>query len=142
MGLNRVGELTAFQGRWQQFGESPLKICDTGHNTEAFKFIVEQALRSTNGTIHWVLGAASDKDIDGFLNQLPKQRSQYYWTSTNSPRCLSGSELAKRAQTLRPGPFFKSVQEALAAAEVNANPEDLIFVGGSTFVVADLTLIP
>ena len=142
LGFEHVSEHTGLRGRWEQFGSEPKRICDTGHNGEAFHYIVPQALCECSGTVHWILGAANDKDLQAFFSHLPKERSAYYWTGCSSPRCHSGETL--RAEALNSGiegTAFARVQEALDSALEQAQNNDLIFVGGSTFVVADLNLI-
>ena len=92
------------------------------------------------GRVHWILGAAVEKDSKAILSLLPKS-SSYYFTSCSSPRGKSGEELAKEAALLGlHGTHFTDVNSALSAAKKEATSEDLIFIGGSTFVIADLEL--
>lgn len=140
LGLQKVTELTGFFGRWSTISREPRVVCDTGHNTHAFELLVQQALAECEGKLHWVLGTANDKDSQGILSLLPKN-SSFYWTSCSSPRGKDSRVLAKEAEELGlRGMSFASVMLALEAAKSNAAAEDLIFVGGSTFVVADLKL--
>lgn len=140
LGLTRVTELTGFFGRWSEVSTSPRVVCDTGHNPEAFRQLVAQAERECTGSIHWVLGAAADKDSSGMIALLPTH-SHFYWTSCSSPRCKTGEALQEEAAVLgKIGLKFESVSSALEAARKGASENDLIFVGGSTFVVADLEL--
>ena len=139
-GFKHVNELTGFFGRWSTIGHSPRVVCDTGHNYHAFVHLVEQAERESRGRIHWILGAAIDKDSKAILSLLPKT-SSYYFTSCSSPRGKEGEELAKEANILGlTSSSFTDVNSALKAAKKEAAAEDLIFIGGSTFVIADLEL--
>ena len=139
-GFKRVSDLTGFFGRWSIIGHSPRIVCDTGHNSHAFVHLVEQAERECLGRIHWILGAAVEKDSKAILSLLPKS-SSYYFTSFSSPRGKSGEELAKEADLLGlHSTHFTDVNSALSAAKKEATSEDLIFIGGSTFVIADLEL--
>ncbi len=142
LGLNRVVKNTALAGRWMEIDTSPLTICDNGHNAHAFEYLVPQAQAAANGAhIHWILGSAGDKDFGSILRLLPIEKSTYYWTGATSPRCAPAAELAEKAANYgRYGNHFSHVREALAAAQANASEQDVIFIGGSTFVVADLDL--
>ena len=139
LGFSRVVVNTGLQGRWQKIQSRPTVICDTGHNEHALRHIVQQAHNEANH-VHWVLGMAADKEHAKALQWFPKTDS-FYWTSTQSKRCLSSEQLAKIADEIGyNGATHTSVEEALNAAINLAKEDDLIFVGGSTFVVADLKL--
>ena len=139
LGFSRVVVNTGLQGRWQKIQSRPTVICDTGHNEHALRHIVQQAHNEANH-VHWVLGMAADKEHAKALQWFPKTDS-FYWTSTQSKRCLSSDQLAKIADEIGyNGAIYTSVEEALNAAINLAKEDDLIFVGGSTFVVADLKL--
>ena len=139
LGFSRVVGNTGLQGRWQKIQSRPTVICDTGHNEHALRHIVQQAHNEANH-VHWVLGMAADKEHAKALQWFPKTDS-FYWTSTQSKRCLSSDQLAKIADEIGyNGATYTSVEEALNAAINLAKEDDLIFVGGSTFVVADLKL--
>ena len=139
LGFSRVIQNTGLQGRWQQIGANPNIICDTGHNEHALKHIVKQAHEVANH-VHWVLGMASDKEHGRVLNVFPKTDS-FYWTSSSSPRTIDSAALAEIALTSGyHGAAYFNVQEALNTAIKHAKEDDLIFVGGSTFVVADLNI--
>jgi len=139
LGFSRVVVNTGLQGRWQKIQSRPTVICDTGHNEHALRHIVQQAHNEANH-VHWVLGMAADKEHAKALQWFPKTDS-FYWTSTQSKRCLSSNQLAKIADEIGyNGATYTSVEEALNAAINLAKEDDLIFVGGSTFVVADLKL--
>ena len=139
LGFSRVIQNTGLQGRWQQIGDNPIIICDTGHNEHALKQIVKQAHEAANH-VHWVLGMAADKEHAKALNVFPKTDS-FYWTSSSSLRTIDSVALAEIALTSGyHGAAYSNVQEALNTAIKHAKADDLIFVGGSTFVVADLKI--
>lgn len=137
-GLLSVVKNTELLGRWQILGESPLVICDTGHNKEGIEEIVNQLEKTKYNTLHIVFGAVNDKSIDTVLDLLPK-KAQYYFCQANIPRALDVNVLFELAQKkgLR-GRKYKSVKEALYSAKENVLENDLIFIGGSTFVVAEV----
>ena len=137
-GMAGVVGLTGIKGRWQTLYEQPKVICDTGHNTAALKVTVAELGRLCEGVLHMVLGFVNDKDINGMLEVLPKQ-AHYYFCSATVPRSMDAQELATMAKSF--GLIGRSISdpnEALAAARKQASPNDLIFIGGSTFVVAEL----
>src|SRR5210317_645505 len=139
LGFSRVVVNTGLQGRWQKIQSRPTVICDTGHNEHALRHIVQQAHNEANHVL-WVLVMAADKEHAKALQWFPKTDS-FYWTSTQSKRFLSSDQLAKIADEIGyNGATYTSVEEALNAAINLAKEDDLIFVGGSTFVVADLKL--
>lgn len=137
-GLKNVQSLTGLMGRWQKISENPLIYCDTGHNADGMKHVVDQINRTPHNKLHMVIGAAADKNIDGILALLPKNAT-YYFTQAAIPRALNHEELKmKAAEHQLYGYSYSSVELALAAAKGAYNPNDLIFVGGSTFVVAEV----
>ena len=141
LGFTRVVANTGLQGRWMIIGEEPRTVCDTGHNGHAFSELVPQAQRESEGTIHWVLGSASDKDFKKVLELLPKDESKYYWTGSSSLRTAPPEVLGELAASMGYyGNHYNSVRDAWDAAKNNAEPKDLIFIGGSTFIIADLAL--
>ena len=135
--LSNVMLNTGLQGRWQTLGHAPLIICDTAHNKEGVTWVVKQLKMQTFKQLHMVIGFVKDKDVTGILKLLPAD-AQYYFTQANIPRALDAAELKTKAVVfgLR-GDSYGSVQEAFAAAKANAFKEDFIFIGGSTFVVAE-----
>ncbi|MCC3159086.1 bifunctional folylpolyglutamate synthase/dihydrofolate synthase [Hymenobacter sp. 15J16-1T3B] len=137
-GLRQVRELTGLRGRWQVIGRRPLTICDTGHNEAGIRLVVQQLSRLRYERLHVVLGMVADKDLGKVLALLPREAT-YYFCAAGIPRALPATELAAQAEGhgLR-GPVCGSVAEALAEARRQAGPEDVIFVGGSTFVVAEV----
>jgi len=138
IGFNKVVDLTGIKGRWQILGENPKIICDTGHNRAAMEYIVQELQAIKQGRLHMVLGFVNDKDINSMLEILP-QDAWYYFCSAKVPRSLAAEDLCKLADTfgLR-GQVIIDTNNALASARKAAHKQDLIFVGGSTFVVAEL----
>ncbi len=137
-GFARVTSLTGLMGRWQQLEEHPDVVCDTGHNTGGMSYVAEQLAQYPCRHLHIVMGMVSDKDADGVLSLLPAD-AEYYFTRAKVARAMPEETLQAAALRHRlHGHCFPTVREALAAAKRNASPSDLIFVGGSTFVVADL----
>jgi dihydrofolate synthase/folylpolyglutamate synthase len=136
-GLEEVAALTGLMGRWQVLSEQPLVICDTGHNEDGVKWVVRQLLKSSCEKLHIVWGMVGDKDVRGILKLLPPH-AVYYFTQAALPRSLDARELQHLAllHGLQ-GQFYPTVAEAAAAAKKNAGDNDLIFIGGSTFVVAE-----
>ena len=137
-GLMQVVALTGLQGRWQQLGEKPLIIADTGHNEAGIRLIVQQLSRLSYQTLRMVIGVVNDKDVKTMLSLLPKQAT-YYFTNANIPRALPANELQALAKNYDLiGKSYPSVQEALNAAKNDASTNDVIFVGGSNFIVAEV----
>lgn len=139
-GLLKVVKNTGLQGRWQQLGENPKIICDTAHNKHGLAVVMNQIQKETFDNLHIVLGVVNDKDLDSILPLFPKN-AQYYFCRPDSSRGLATEILkvaAKKYNLL--GEKYDSVSEAFAAAKQNATENDFIYVGGSTFVVAELPL--
>jgi dihydrofolate synthase/folylpolyglutamate synthase len=135
--LNLI-ENTGMQGRWQILSREPLCITDTGHNEAGISHIVKQFSSISYKKLHFVLGMVSDKSIDALLQMLPKD-AHYYFCKANIPRALAAEELTMKAKMFGlNGEMYESVQEAYSSAMKNAKSEDLVFVGGSTFVVAEV----
>ncbi len=133
-----VTRLTGLMGRWQQLQSSPRLICDTGHNTGGIQYIVRQLRNERYRNLRMVIGMVNDKDITGVLAMLPKDAT-YYFTRASIPRALPQEQLQDLAvKAGLNGKSFPTVQQAVEAAEKESRPDDLIFVGGSTFIVADL----
>jgi len=137
-GFNTVVEQTGIAGRWQVLNKKPLTICDTGHNVDGIKEIISQIISTPHNKLHFVLGMVNDKEIDGILTLLPKEAT-YYFCKANIPRSFDQDSLKEKARQFNlPGDSYISVSEAYANAVSNANDNDLIFIGGSTFVVAEV----
>ncbi|WP_022823726.1 bifunctional folylpolyglutamate synthase/dihydrofolate synthase [Hymenobacter norwichensis] len=137
-GLRNVRQLTGFRGRWTILGRRPLVVCDTGHNEAGLRFITAQLVRLPRRRLHFVLGVVNDKDVSKMLLLLPTDAT-YYFCQASIPRALPAAELAAQAAAvgLR-GEAYGPVPAAVAAARAAATAEDVVFIGGSTFVVADL----
>lgn len=137
-GFANVCKLTGLMGRWQTIETSPKVICDTGHNVGGISYIVEQLKHETYKHLHIVIGMVNDKDISGVLSLLPKD-AYYYFTQASVKRALPAEEMAPKAYAANlQGGYYDNVQTALEAAKAKADKDDLIFVGGSSFIVADL----
>lgn len=136
--LKRVKELTGLQGRWQTLAKNPLMICDTGHNKAGIAEVVQNIQQTPHEKLHMVIGMVKDKDITAVLSLLP-QNAIYYFCQPELERALPAQELAEKAASFNlSGQVFNSVATALAEAKLKAQPKDLIFIGGSTFVVAEI----
>lgn len=137
-GFAHVVELTGLMGRWQKLQDSPTLICDTGHNTGGIAYIAQQLRAQPCHRLHIVLGMVNDKDIRGVLALLPHE-ADYYFTQASVKRALPADELVRLGtEAGLKGEAFANVPAAVRAAQKRSLPEDFIFVGGSTFVVADL----
>ncbi len=137
-GIERVKENTGLRGRWQTLATKPLTIADSGHNREGIMEVVENLKAIHYHKLHFVLGVVNDKSLDGMLKLLP-QDAEYYFCKADIPRGLAADELAIQAAGHGlSGNVFASVVAALQAAQAQAREDDLIFVGGSTFVVAEV----
>jgi dihydrofolate synthase/folylpolyglutamate synthase len=139
-GLLKVVKNTGLQGRWQQLGENPKIICDTAHNKHGLAVVMNQIQKETFENLHIVLGVVNDKDLDSILPLFPK-KAQYYFCKPDSSRGLP-TEILKEAAEKHDlfGEKYESVESAFAEAKKNASKNDFIYVGGSTFVVAELPL--
>jgi dihydrofolate synthase/folylpolyglutamate synthase len=136
--LKNVKRLTGLMGRWQIISDKPLTICDVGHNKEGIDLVVKQIGKTPHKILHFILGVVNDKDISGILGLLPKE-ANYYFCKATIPRGMNADELKALAEKYYlQGHAFPSVREAFHTAQANAGENDLIFVGGSTFVVAEV----
>jgi len=135
--LKTVGN-TQLLGRWQVLSSNPQIICDTAHNEDGIKEIAKQLSNSKYKQLHIVFGTVNDKNLDTILPYLPKD-AKYYFCNANIVRAINAEDLKQKAAKHQlKGKIFPSVKGALTCAKDNANPKDLIFVGGSTFVVAEV----
>ena len=135
-GFSRVVENTGIMGRWQKLNDKPLVITDAGHNYDGIRQIVSQ-LKSFPNKKHIVFGTVEDKDLSKILRLLPVG-ALYYFAQAKIPRALDATELKNLANNLKlKGDSYSSVSEAIGKALRNASDNDLIFVGGSTFVAAE-----
>ena len=137
-GIAHVIRNTGLYGRWQQLAEHPYTICDTGHNIDGITEIIAQLAECKYTKLHFVIGMVNDKDINSVLKILPKD-AVYYFCKASIPRAMDENILAEqaRANGLQ-GDTYQTVAEAYAAARTNAAPDDMIYIGGSTFVVAEV----
>ena len=137
-GFWNVVKNTGLQGRWQQLGSNPKIICDTAHNKHGLEIVMKQLQREEFDTLHFVLGVVNDKDLDDVLPLFPKN-AKYYFCKPNIPRGLDALILEEKAFNFGlNGKAFNSVTEAYEEAKKNTSESDLIYVGGSTFVVAEI----
>ena len=137
-GIEKVIRNTGLQGRWQTLAQNPLTICDTGHNIDGITEITKQLKNCSYRQLHFVIGMVNDKDIESVLQILP-QDAIYYFCKASIPRALNEEELAQKARKIGlQGNCFPTVQAAYTAAQKQASPEDMIYIGGSTFVVAEV----
>ena len=153
-GFAEVCTLTGLRGRWEILSQSPLTICDTGHNGHGIRYVAEQLRRfissplnqggSRGASLHIILGMVNDKDIDTVLGLLPTE-AVYYFTQPATSRALPAEELLRRwlalhpiANTQSPIAAYPTVREALTAAQEAASADDIIFIGGSNYVVGEV----
>jgi len=137
-GLAQVVKNTGLEGRWQQLGAAPKIICDTAHNTHGLSIVLNQIQKEPFDQLHFVFGVVNDKDLDEVLPLFPKN-AIYYFCKPNIPRGLEAAILAQKATPFGlNGKIYNSVSAAYEKAKQNAQPTDFIYVGGSTFVVAEI----
>ena len=137
-GMAHVCELTGLTGRWQTLQTRPLVICDTGHNVGGWQYLAEQIKAQTCKTLRIVFGMVDDKDINTVMQLLPKQ-AVYYFTQASSHRAIPVHKVQETAKAHQlEGMTFSNVKDAYQQALSDAHPEDFIFVGGSSYLVADL----
>ncbi|MEC3967081.1 folylpolyglutamate synthase/dihydrofolate synthase family protein [Flagellimonas halotolerans] len=137
-GLTKVVENTGLLGRWQVLQNNPLVVCDTAHNKEGLQLVLEQVKKQSYDQLHIVLGFVKDKDVKSVLPLFPKD-AKYYFVRPSIPRGMYALQLEELAQEegLK-GKVCKSVKKGLNKALKNATSNDMIYVGGSTFVVAEI----
>jgi len=137
-GLQRVVSQTGLKGRWQVLGKKPLIVCDTGHNPDGITEVVNQIMEQSYTQLHIVFGVVKDKDVSEVLRLLPED-ANYYFCQAKIPRAMDAHQLFETAASLgRRGTVVPDVNDAIREAERNASPDDMIFIGGSTFVVAEI----
>jgi len=138
MALKQVKPLTGLRGRWDIIGHEPLTVCDTGHNPEGIREVLKNISMVKYERLHMVIGMVNDKDISKILYMMPT-KAIYYFCKPDIPRGLDADDLKEQGASHRLyGSSYPSVKDALEAARENAYASDLIFVGGSTFVVAEV----
>jgi dihydrofolate synthase/folylpolyglutamate synthase len=135
--LEKTSQITGLLGRWQTLSTKPLIIADTGHNEDGILQVLENIKKTEHKQLHFVLGVVNDKDISKILKLLPKE-AVYYFCKASIPRALDENELFSQAKKAGlSGKVFSTVPEAIKAAKKQAKSGDLVFIGGSTFTVAD-----
>ena len=138
VGLESISEQTGLKGRWQLLQVKPIILTDTGHNEAGIGEVVNQLKKYSYSKLWMVIGMVNDKDISKVLDLLPKE-ANYIFCQASIPRALDAHELARKGNEKGLiGQVIPTVTEALEFARKNASPDDLIFVGGSTFVVAEI----
>lgn len=136
--LRQVKTLTGLHGRWEVLSKNPLTICDTGHNPDGIQEVLKNIANVQYNQLHFVIGMVNDKDSSKVLSMLPKD-VVYYFCRPDIPRGLEAESLKQKAENFGlVGQTYPSVKDALASAQKNAQDNDLVFVGGSTFVVAEV----
>ena len=137
-GIAKTITLTGLKGRWQQLGHSPRIFCDTAHNVEGMREVINMIDQLSYHSLHIVMGVVKDKDPDGVLSLMPRH-ARYYFCQAAIPRAMPAGDLLSRASRFGlQGQVVAEVNEALAQAKAAARPDDLIVVGGSTYVVAEI----
>ncbi|MCK4561321.1 MAG: bifunctional folylpolyglutamate synthase/dihydrofolate synthase, partial [Flavobacteriaceae bacterium] len=140
IGLLNVVKNTGLKGRWQILNDKPKVICDTAHNKEGLEIVLNQLRRETYKKLHIVLGVVNDKNLEDILPLFPKNVT-YYFCKPNVPRGLPASELQQKSHPFHLyGNVYASVKKAYQIAISNATNDDVVYIGGSTFVVAELPL--
>jgi dihydrofolate synthase/folylpolyglutamate synthase len=137
-GLQNVVYNTGLQGRWQQLLDKPKVICDTAHNKDGLEIVMEQLSEESYNKLHVVIGMVNDKNVEAALRFFPKD-AKYYFCQPDIPRALDAKELAVIAKSIGfNGDVHLSVRDAYAKALESSNIDDFIYIGGSTFVVAEV----
>jgi dihydrofolate synthase / folylpolyglutamate synthase len=138
-GVENVMINTGIAGRWQVLGKNPLTICDTGHNPAGIAEVVKNIKKTPHDHLHFVIGMMNDKEIKGILELLPVEKATYYFCKPDIPRGLDPFKLQKEAGSFGLyGNVYPNVRSAFRSAKKHADPTDLVFAGGSTFVVAEI----
>lgn len=137
-GLQHVAKNTGLMGRWQILRTEPMVVCDTAHNSEGLKLVLQQILQQEYGRLHIVVGFVKEKNLDAILPLFPKT-AEYYFCRPDIPRGLDVQILLQKAKAFRlKGKCYGSVASAYATALQNSDTTDFIFIGGSTFTVAEV----
>lgn len=135
--LANVKGLTGLHGRWEFLAESPLTMCDTGHNFDGLSYVTAQLKNLNCRKLHIVIGFVNDKDVAKVMPLFPKD-AIYYFTQAEIPRAMANSEVKAYGEKLGlTGDIFPNVPAAYESAKKNATSDDAIFIGGSTFIVGD-----
>lgn len=138
LGLKNVIRNTGLLGRWQILNKAPFTVCDSAHNSHGLRIVLNQIQKHSFETLHVILGVVNDKDLDSILPLFPKN-AKYYFCKPNVPRGLDAEILKQKASDFGLlGKVFNSVSEAYEEAVNSAKDSDFIYIGGSTFVVAEI----
>lgn len=136
-GISHVTELTGLMGRWQKIQDKPLVICDTGHNVGGWQYLAPQIKAQACRQLRIVFGMVDDKDVTTVMKMLPND-AIYYWTQATTKRAIKVEKIAELGTSLGlNGNVYPSVNKAFKAAQADAAEDDFIFVGGSSYIVAD-----
>ena len=136
-GTREAAANTSLLGRWQRIAEAPLTVCDTGHNAHGMAYVAEQLKNTPHRNLYCVVGFVRDKDLAHILPLLPRE-AHYIFTAAHSDRAVPADELTAKASIYGlQGETVATVPEALARARALAAPDDMIFIGGSTYVVGE-----
>ncbi len=141
-GYDQVCTLTGLRGRWEILSDKPLTICDTGHNSHGIRYVAEQLqelmTNHQHGSCHIIFGMVNDKDVDVVLSLLPKQAT-YYFTQAQTKRAIPAHLLHTKAQAYHLyGSAYEYAEQALVAAQQAATPHDIIFIGGSNYLIGEI----
>jgi dihydrofolate synthase/folylpolyglutamate synthase len=140
-GIRKTVVNTGLEGRWQILGKEPLIVCDTGHNKEGLEYVMRQVNRLSRAKLHMIIGFVNDKDLLSVLPLFPVD-AIYYFTKASVPRALDENILKKQASDFGlKGNSYPDIKTAVESALTDADNEDVIFVGGSTFIVGDLLTV-
>lgn len=136
--LSHICALTGLRGRWEKLSDKPLVICDTGHNLAGWQYLAPQIAAQPCQALRIVFGMVDDKDIDGVMKLLPRH-AHYYFTQASTHRAIPAQRVCEKAAGFGlEGEYYPTVGDAYRTALADAAPDDFIFVGGSSYVVADL----
>jgi dihydrofolate synthase/folylpolyglutamate synthase len=137
-GLSQVGKSTGFKGRWQKLSDAPLIVCDTAHNEAGVQLLFEQIMQQDYQRLFVVWGMVEGKPLEGIFQHLPKE-AFYYFCEPDVPRAMKAELLYEFARKMKLiGAMVKGVNDAVDLAKQQAGEKDLIFIGGSNFVVAEI----
>jgi dihydrofolate synthase / folylpolyglutamate synthase len=139
--IRNFKSISNLKGRWQVLSSKPKMICDTGHNIAGMREVIKLFEQESFKQLHFVFGMVAEKDVSEVLSILPKN-GKYYFCQADNPRAMSAEELSNKASVFSLiGETFNSVEKAIIDAQLNASENDLIFIGGSNFVVAEIPFL-
>jgi dihydrofolate synthase / folylpolyglutamate synthase len=138
LGLSKITSNTGLKGRYQILGNQPLMVCDTAHNEDGIQLVLKQIIQQKFDNLWMVIGMVNDKDVSKILSLLPKN-AYYFFTEAKIPRALDADQLYDLAKSFQlRGEVEKDINKAIEKAKTKAKKDDMIFIGGSTFVVAEI----